>query len=72
MDSDVYKWLEAVGWELGRRPDPELARQADTAITLVADAQEDDGYINSYYQVAEPGERFSNLAHDHELYSPAT
>ncbi len=68
MDSDVYKWLEAVGWELGRRPDPELARQADTAITLVADAQEDDGYINSYYQVAEPGERFSNLAHDHELY----
>ena len=68
MDSDVYKWLEAVGWELGRRVDPELARQADEAIALVADAQEDDGYLNSYYQVARPGERFSNLAHDHELY----
>jgi uncharacterized protein len=70
MDSDVYKWLEAVGWELGRQhdPDPELARQADEAIALVAAAQEDDGYLNSYYQVAQPGERFSNLAHDHELY----
>jgi DUF1680 family protein len=68
MDSDVYKWLEAVGWELGRRPDPWLTRQADAAIGLVAAAQEPDGYINSYYQVARPGERFSNLAHDHELY----
>jgi len=70
MDSDVYKWLEAVGWELGRHrePDPELARQADQAIELIAAAQEDDGYLNSYYQVARPGERFSNLAHDHELY----
>ena len=29
LDSDVYKWLEAVGWELGRAPDAELARKAD-------------------------------------------
>jgi uncharacterized protein len=68
MDSDVYKWLEAVGWELGRRPDAQLAARADAAIALVADAQEDDGYLNSYYQVARPGKRFSNLAEDHELY----
>ena len=26
LDSDVYKWLEAVGWELGRGADPGLAR----------------------------------------------
>lgn len=68
MDSDVYKWLEAVGWELGRHPDAELARQADEAIALVEAAQEDDGYLNSYYQVTKPAERFSNLAYDHELY----
>ncbi len=60
----------AGGARLGARapPDPELAREADEAIALVAAAQEDDGYLNSYYQVARPGERFSNLAHDHELY----
>jgi uncharacterized protein len=68
MDSDVYKWLEALGWEFGRAPDEKLARLADEAIALVADAQEDDGYLNSYYQVAQPGERFCNLAQDHELY----
>ncbi len=68
MDSDVYKWLEAVGWELGRHPDPELAGQADEAIALIAAAQQEDGYLNSYYQVTRPGERFSNLAQDHELY----
>ncbi|MBV9803902.1 MAG: glycoside hydrolase family 127 protein [Solirubrobacterales bacterium] len=68
MDSDVYKWLEAVGWELGRHPDPELADQADRAIALIATAQQEDGYLNSYYQVNRPGEPFSNLAQDHELY----
>jgi DUF1680 family protein len=61
MDSDVYKWLEAVGWE---RDTP----QQDEAIALVAAAQEDSGYLNSYYQVAKPRERFSNPAWDHELY----
>ena len=25
LDSDAYKWLEAVGWELGRAHDPALA-----------------------------------------------
>src|SRR5690348_7820015 len=43
LDSDVYKWLEAVGWELGRAPDGELARAADEAIALVAAAQLPDG-----------------------------
>ena len=26
LDSDVYKWLEAAGWELGRAPDPTIRR----------------------------------------------
>ncbi len=68
MDSDVYKWLEAIGWELSRGPDAKLVQLADRAIALVADAQEEDGYLDSYYQVAAPGERWSNLAQDHELY----
>ncbi len=68
MDSDVHKWLEALGWELGREPSEDLARRADAAIELVEAAQEDGGYLNSYYQVARPGARFANLAWDHELY----
>ena len=39
LDSDVYKWLEAAGWELGRAHDPQLAADADVAIALVEAAQ---------------------------------
>jgi DUF1680 family protein len=67
MDSDVYKWLEALGWELGRAPSDRLGGLAGDVVALVADAQEDSGYLNSYYQVARPGRRFSNLSWDHEL-----
>ena len=32
MDSDIYKWLEAVGYELYHLPDADLQRKADSAI----------------------------------------
>ena len=68
LDSDVYKWLEAVGWELGRAPDPGLAAAADQAIGLVAAAQRPDGYLNSYVQVVGGGIPHGDLAWGHELY----
>lgn len=67
-DSDVYKWLEAVGYELHTHPNAELQRQADEVIDLVAAAQQSDGYLNTYYQVAEPGRRWTDLDFGHELY----
>jgi DUF1680 family protein len=68
-DSDVHKWLEALGWELGREPSEELTALSDTCTELVAAAQEPSGYLNSYFQVDQTGaERFVNLAWDHELY----
>ena len=68
LDSDVYKWLEAAGWELGRAHDPQLAADADVAIALVEAAQRPDGYLNSYVQVVTGGEPFQDLAWGHELY----
>ena len=68
IDSDVYKWLEAMGWELGNRPDAELQSMADEAIGLVAAAQCADGYINCYVQTVEPQARWADLDHGHELY----
>ena len=68
LDSDVYKWLEAVGWELGRAADPGLAAAADQAIALVAAAQRPDGYLNSYVQVVGGGIPHRDLAWGHELY----
>lgn len=69
VDSDVYKWLEAVGWELRRAPDASLSRLADEMIGLVANAQLDDGYVNTFVQVGAPGREFADLAWGHELYT---
>ncbi|HWT80462.1 MAG TPA: beta-L-arabinofuranosidase domain-containing protein, partial [Candidatus Methylomirabilis sp.] len=68
MDSDVYKWLEAAAYETGRAPNASLAAAMDVAIDLVEAAQGGDGYLNSYYQVAEPNRRWTDFAHGHELY----
>ena len=68
LDSDVYKWLEAAAWELGRMPDPDLAAAADEAIGVVTRAQRPDGYLNSFVQVVRPGSEYKDLAWGHELY----
>jgi hypothetical protein len=68
LDSDIYKWLEAVAWELGREPDKDLLSKADQAIALIAAAQRPDGYINSYVQTREFPEPWIDLDNGHELY----
>ena len=68
QDSDVAKWLEAVAWSLCQKPDPALEKTADEVIDVVAAAQCEDGYLNTYFTVKAPGERWTNLAECHELY----
>ncbi len=67
-DSDVYKWLEALAWEIGREPSAELEALAQETIELVAAAQEPDGYLNSWCQVVDPAWRWTDLKDGHELY----
>jgi DUF1680 family protein len=68
MDSDIYKWLEAIGYELAWNPDPELEEMANYAIELIEAAQGEDGYLNSYWDVVESDRRWADLDHGHELY----
>ena len=68
LDTDVYKWLEAAAWELGRGPEHALATAADEAIALVTNAQRADGYLNTFVQVVAPGREYQDLAWGHELY----
>jgi DUF1680 family protein len=73
LDSDLYKWLEALGWTLA---DPDLSAEGEARLQeflenshkLLNQAQEDDGYLDSHFQVRFPGERFQQLAWGHELY----
>ena len=45
LDSDLYKWLEAVSYALAAGPDPELEAMANSTIGLLAAAQQGDGYL---------------------------
>jgi DUF1680 family protein len=67
-DENVYKWLEAMAWELGSVPDAELQSIANEVISLLAAVQQPDGYLNSYYQVVEPQHKWTDLDFGHELY----
>jgi len=69
QDTDVAKWLEAVGYSLKTHPDPALEALADSAIDLIAKAQQPDGYLNTWFQLKEPGKRWTNLLECHELYT---
>lgn len=48
-DSDIYKWLEAVGFVLQSGSDPDLQNTASVMIRQVAAAQEASGYLNTYF-----------------------
>ena len=68
QDSDFYKWIEAVGYSLAQEPDPELEKVADQGIDIVCNAQQDDGYLDTYYIINGINKAFTNLRDYHELY----
>lgn len=57
LDSDLYKWLEALGW---------AGCADDETIALIATAQDADGYVNTFPRARE--DRYADLAWAHELY----
>lgn len=67
-DSDVYKWAEAASWELATGPDPKLEADLDAVIQEIADAQQPDGYLNTYFMLDRAPLRFTNLKDLHEIY----
>ena len=68
IDSEIYKLLEAMAWELGRRPDPALEARYTALVDRVAAAQEPDGYLHTSFGREGQPARFSNLEWGHELY----
>ncbi|MBR3780607.1 MAG: glycoside hydrolase family 127 protein [Clostridia bacterium] len=68
QDSDVYKWLEAVGYSLINHPDEALEEKADKIIDLICAAQLENGYLDTLYVINNRDEIFSNLKDFHELY----
>lgn len=69
QDTDVAKWLEAVGFTLATQKDQQLEQVADEVIELIGKAQCEDGYLNTYFTLKAPEKRWSNLCEGHELYT---
>lgn len=68
QDSDFAKWIEAVGYSLSQHPDPNLEQIADEAIDIVCAAQQEDGYLDTYYIINGKDRIFTDLRDHHELY----
>jgi hypothetical protein len=67
-DSEVYKLLEAMSWEIARTGDRELERRLQAIVERIAPAQQADGYLNTRYGNPDQPPRYSNLEWGHELY----
>ncbi len=68
-DSDVAKWIEAASFCLQQQPDAELRQLVDQVVDKVCGAQQPDGYLNVYFTVVKPENRWANLRDYHELYT---
>jgi DUF1680 family protein len=68
MDSDLYKAVEAAALALHLESSPPWKAQLDSMIDLIASAQAEDGYINTYFAINAPEKRYTNLRDAHELY----
>ena len=67
QDTDVAKWLEALAYSLEGEKNGELEKEADEVIDLIGRAQQQDGYLDTYYTIQEPLGRWSNLREGHEF-----
>lgn len=68
QDSDLAKWLEAVGYSLSSNPDSKLEEWADEVIDYIEKAQQKDGYLNTFFTLKRPEDKWINLLECHELY----
>jgi uncharacterized protein len=67
-DSDVYKVVEGIAYVLAEKRDVHLENRTDAIIEKIAAAQQPDGYLNTYFTLVKPDERWRNEQANHELY----
>ncbi|MFF1635197.1 glycoside hydrolase family 127 protein [Leifsonia sp. NPDC058248] len=67
-DSDVYKLLEAMAWEIGRTGDEAMNARFQAIVERIAPVQEPDGYLNTFFGRPGQAPRYSDLEWGHELY----
>lgn len=66
-DSDLYKMIEGCAYSLMNHPNPELEKKLDDIIAKIALAQQEDGYLMTYFILGNLNERWTNMD-KHEMY----
>jgi uncharacterized protein len=67
-DSDVYKVLEGIAYSLVNYPNLKLEECADELINIISNAQEENGYLNTYFQLSQTESRWTDMER-HEDYN---
>lgn len=67
-DSDVYKLMEAMAWEIGRTGDGDMERRFRELTAVIVPAQEADGYLGTRFGHDGQEPRYTNFSWGHELY----
>lgn len=67
-DSDVYKWVEAASFLLAGGFNKGLYDLVEKVVDEIALAQDEDGYVNTFFSIERKNERWNNLRDMHELY----
>ena len=68
-DSEIYKLMEAMAWEVGRSGSADAAQRLGELTETIAAAQQADGYLNTVFGRDGQEPRYSNLEWGHELYN---
>ncbi len=69
QDTDVYKWLEAAAYSLNYHEDENMIKLTNDLINLIDAAQQEDGYLVTFFQIEAPDRKFARLKQSHELYT---
>lgn len=68
QDAWIYKWIETASYVYAATGDPSLIQRMDAIIPVIAEAQEDDGYIATQVTAGKFPERWIQ-PDNHELYN---
>ena len=67
-DGDFYKWMEAAMYVYAQNGDEKILNEIDEYISIIARAQEDDGYLQTQIQLRDNIDRYENRRY-HEMYN---
>ncbi len=69
FDSDLHKALEGAIYSLRHFDDPPLRRRVEEILDRILAAQQDDGYLISYFIVQEQDQKWQTMRLRHQLYN---